>query len=452
MRNTHAILAALLLGACATTSAPKATKSSAGQVREVLPFLHDDYESALALAKERGVPLFVDAWAPWCHTCRSMNETVFTDQRLATVADRFVWLSIDTEKAQNAGFLERHPQQVWPTLLVIDPKSERAVLRWLGSGTVEQLEALLADGERAARGGATGADALLARADRLYAEGKASESAEVLEEALREAPAGWPRRSRAVESLLMAKAFGGEDDAGCAKTALAELQQLRRSPSWANVAALGLYCALEAPQSTAWREEVIEPLEGRVREALGPPRIAMAVDDRSGLYDALASARQAAGDEAGAKAVAGEWLAFLEDEAARASTPQERTVYDAHRMVAALILGEPERVLGALQESERDLPGDYNPPARLAVIYLQLGRLDEALAASDRALAKVYGPRKVRVLNDRGDILVKRGAAEGARAAYQEALTLGESLPASQQPRRELERSRSRLASLPAPR
>jgi hypothetical protein len=30
-----------------------------------LPFVHDDYPRALADARRRGVPLVVDAWAPW---------------------------------------------------------------------------------------------------------------------------------------------------------------------------------------------------------------------------------------------------------------------------------------------------------------------------------------------------------------------------------------------------
>jgi hypothetical protein len=30
-----------------------------------LPFIEDDYPKALALARERSLPLFVDAWAPW---------------------------------------------------------------------------------------------------------------------------------------------------------------------------------------------------------------------------------------------------------------------------------------------------------------------------------------------------------------------------------------------------
>lgn len=30
-----------------------------------LPFIHDDYPRALAEAKQRNVPIFVECWAPW---------------------------------------------------------------------------------------------------------------------------------------------------------------------------------------------------------------------------------------------------------------------------------------------------------------------------------------------------------------------------------------------------
>lgn len=32
---------------------------------KVLPFIQDDYAGALAKARERKLPLFIEAWAPW---------------------------------------------------------------------------------------------------------------------------------------------------------------------------------------------------------------------------------------------------------------------------------------------------------------------------------------------------------------------------------------------------
>ena len=33
--------------------------------KEVLPFIDNDYSKAIAQAKKRNVPIFVEAWAPW---------------------------------------------------------------------------------------------------------------------------------------------------------------------------------------------------------------------------------------------------------------------------------------------------------------------------------------------------------------------------------------------------
>jgi len=317
------LLSLLPLVACVSSSAT-VRQSPATDARQ-LTFIHDDYPRALAEARETGRPLFIDFWAPWCHTCRSMNANVFPDARLAPLGERFVFLSVDTEKPENAAVVERFPLSAWPTLLVVEPQEERAVLRWLGSATVEQLGALLEDGARAVKGGAEGADALLARADRLYAEGDAQGAVTLLAQVLAEAPADWSRRSRAVESSLMALALGKDaDPEACARLAVTELERLPRSASWANVSAWGLGCALEVPDSAEWRAHIVGPLETRVKEALGEPRIDMAGDDRSGLYAVWLGARQAAKDEPGARAVAMEWLTFLERVRAEAPNADAR--------------------------------------------------------------------------------------------------------------------------------
>jgi len=362
-----------------------------------------------------------------------MRAFVFTDRSLTRHAGRFVWLEIDTEKKQNAALRKKLGVPALPTYFILDPADEQVALRWVGGFTVAQLGRLLDDGAAAVRGeaGGSGADSALARADRLYGEGRDSLAALAYREALTEAPADWPQYPRVIEALLFAL-DRGEGYAAEVELAREAYPRLKGTPSGANVAGSGLGAALSLPDSLAERKALVTEFEGRVREVLADTALSIAGDDRSGLYMAVLDARQDAKDEAGAKRVATEWAAFLDGAAARAKTPEQRTVFDSHRLSAYRELGQPERAIPMLKASERDLPGDYNPPARLAVAYLWMKRWDEALAASDRALAKAYGPRKLGIYSTRADIFSGRGDREAARRTLEEAIAYADSLPPEQ--------------------
>jgi thiol-disulfide isomerase/thioredoxin len=406
MRTAPLLL--LLLASCATLPAPPPLPAE-----PPLPFIEDDLPLALRLAKERGKPVFVDAWAPWCHSCRSLRELVLKDPALARHADRFVWLSVDTEREVNTAFLQRYPVESWPTLFVLAPSSGDPVLTWVGTATVPQLERLFDDAERALSAGGEGLEAELAAADRAAAAGDKAAAAATLAKLLHVAPPEWPRRGRALESLTTAL-YGLADHERCAQAARVHAPGLQRGPSFANSVAMGLACAGSAPRETAWRAETVRELEPLGWQAVSLPTVL--ADDRSGLYEMLCELRAEAGDAAGAHNCAASWLAFLEREAAATCTPSERAVFDAHRVLAALALGEPQRAVPALLQSEKDLPGDYNAPARLALLYRAQKRYVDAIAASDRALATVYGPRKFGVMEQKAKTLAESGDAAGARA------------------------------------
>jgi len=146
------------------------------------------------------------------------------------------------------------------------------------------------------------------------------------------------------------------------------------------------------------------------------------------------SARQDAKDEAGAKAAADAWVTFLLSARARDTTADQRTASDGHLVSAALAAGEPERAVPALQASERDVPGDYNPPVRLAALYNAMKRYDDAQAAAKRSLAKAYGPRKLRVYSTLADAQIGAGDVAAARATLDEGIAYGEALPEGQKP------------------
>ncbi|HEX8950376.1 MAG TPA: tetratricopeptide repeat protein [Polyangia bacterium] len=356
-----------------------------------------------------------------------MRAYVLTDASLKQQAGRFVWLSIDTEKEKNAAFLAKYPIEVWPTLMVVDAAHEQAVLRWPGSVNAAQLVKLLDDGERAARGGGDAAAGLaaLARADRLDAEGKKREAAAAYRAALPGLPAD--KRPRAIESLLAALMMAHDAD-GCAQAGVELVPAMPRGPSFANAVSIALGCAGEEKGDARARSlATLEPLGDEAVKLPG-----LLADDRSGLYETMVDLRGQAGDGAGKKALAARWLGFLEGEAARASAPEQRAAFDPHRVAAALALGEPLRAEAALKQSERDLPADYNPPARLASVYRAAGRYDDALAEVERALGKVYGPRALRLYDLKADVQLKKGDRAGAKKTLEQALAIARALPVEQ--------------------
>lgn len=360
-----------------------------------------------------------------------MRAFVFTDDSLARQAGRFVWLSIDTENATNAEFLRKYPVDVWPSLFVIDPATETAAMRWVGGATVVQLASILDDGERAVRAAHGGFEEELARADKLYAAGKNAEAAKAYRAAIAHAPRGWTRYGRTVESLLFAL-DQSNDKAGCVQTAREAFPRVRHTPSAVNVAGSGLGCALDLPAGYADRAAIVAGFERDVRDVMADPSIRMSGDDRSGLYQTLIAAREDAKDAEGQKRLTREWSERLDADAARAETAEQRASFDSHRLSAYIALGEPQRAIPMLERSARDLPDDYNPPAREALAYKEMGKWDEALAASDRALAKAYGPRRLGILRTRADIYAGKKDWASAKKALEQAITEAEALPEGQ--------------------
>ncbi len=65
MNAVRTISVLLLLSSSAQlVHAAAATVPKSGSVKR-LPFVDDDYARAIRDARERGVPVFVEAWAPW---------------------------------------------------------------------------------------------------------------------------------------------------------------------------------------------------------------------------------------------------------------------------------------------------------------------------------------------------------------------------------------------------
>lgn len=376
-----------------------------------------------------------------------MRAYVFTDASLSKQAGQFVWLEIDTENAKNAAIQKRLKVSALPTFFVLDPATERVAIRWVGGMTLPQLHAMLAGGKDAISGGKSGLEAQVALADSLYGEENNAGAAKAYEATLAAAPPDWPQRARALDALMFSLSQTDQHDR-VVKLAMDESPRAGRTTSGFSIAASGLGSALELPKENPQRAAAIARFEPLLASMVRDPSITLAADDRSGGYIELLDARDAAADSAGKMKIAEEWATFLEEEAAKAKSPDQRAVFDPHRLSAYLELKQPERALPMLEASEKDFPDDYNPPQRLAITLVALKRYDEALVASDRAMKKAYGPRKLRLYATRTDAYLGRGDSTSARSTVEDAIRHAEALPDGQRSESSITSLKKRLASI----
>lgn len=401
--------------------------------------IEDDYARALATAKKSKKLLFVDAWAPWCHTCVFMREHVLNQPAFAAFEREIVFAAIDTEKAGAAPFLDRFPVNTWPTLFFIDPSTEALVFKWIGSADAAQMKALL----EAART----KDTPVRDADALLAQGRSKDAADAY---LRSVKAlSGSSSARATLSMLSALSAAGQSEL-CARTAAEHVTTLTTPADRVNALTWGLSCALALDAAAADRARLVDELAAQARAALTSTGVL--ADDLSGLYELLVEERHGARDDAGARRTAADWLAFLEKEAAKARTPAARAVFDPHRLSAAIASRQVERVVATLQLSERQLPADFNPPARLALARKELGQLDLALEDIGRALKKNQGgPRRLRLFEIQASLFGAKGDVANQIRALEEGIAYGAALPASQRPTGRLTALQQQLAAVRTP-
>lgn len=415
-----------------------------------LRFIEDNWQAALACAKQEKKAIVLDLWAPWCHTCLSMQTAVFTDKSFEADANKFVFAALDTDRDGNAAAVAKFPPSAWPTFYVIGP-DEQVLARFVGGASIAQFHAFMDNGLKAMAGGAVGADAHLLAAERHLQAKQLEDAARELAAALKDAPKEWPRRSDALTSLISARRKSG-DIAGCLSLAEDSMDDTGSAASASDFLVDAMGCAAEREKAEAPRvKKLRERAVARWQKLLADSAAPLSVDDRS---DAMANLREtldALGNKDEAKKIAEAQRALLDDAAAKAPTPLAASTYNWPRAEVYVYLGRPLDLVPALEKSVKDLPKDYDPPARLGWIYLKGGKLDEAAKYTDQAIALVYGPRKARVLMQRADIAAKAGDKAAERKFREQVVKTYEALPATQVPKDGLAKAKQALADLDKP-
>ena len=416
-----------------------------------ITFIKDDVDGAFARARSEKKALFVDAWAEWCHTCLSMQHYVFVEPSLKPLENRIVFLALDTEREENAKFLERYQVNVWPTLFMIDPGSGKVAGYWPGAASLAELRNFL-DGSLEvidALGQAALAPdsplALLVEAKAATAANDPKKASTLFERALEKAPRDWPRRNEALYGLISAYARAGNAEK-CVGLGLRHSAEVTGAALPVDFVSTVFECSQGIKNPARQREVRTSALE-RLRALTTNPPADASVDDRADALDKLSSVLFALGDQRGAREAQERRLALMETAARAATSPEAAATHDYGRANAYVALGRPEEAIRMLEERERQLPESYDPPGRLARVLARLKRWPEALNAVNRALKNAYGPRRLGYLELKADIQRGMGDRAGELKTLEELVAGHQELSAGQAKKGGLDAARKRLAA-----
>jgi len=447
------VAVSLSLAACQKAAAPQPSASAepapapAAAPAPKAAFAHvESFDEGMAKAKAEGKAVLVDAWAPWCHTCLSMQNYVLTDPSLAALADRVVLVELDTDKPENAPFLEKYQVNVWPTFFVIEPNSGDATGLWPGSASATEFRGFIQDGLAAIE--AKNADpnspeALAATAKAKQAKGDYAGAAKAYEQVVAKAPADWPRRSEAIYGWVFSLQHA-DDDAACVTVGRKYLPEVKGAAIPGDYAGTLLDCAGEAKEGEAKLAHA--EAVARLKEFTANPPADASADDRADAFNILSSALADEGDEAGAKAAQEQRLAVLEKAAAGIEDPLLAQTFDYQRAQAYVALDRGDEAVKMLEAREKELPNSYEPPARLASALSKMEKLPEALVAVDRAIAKSYGPRQLLYVKQKADIQGRMGDHKAQVETLKQEVAGYEALAKGQQRPEGLQDAKKRLA------
>ncbi|MDP2341382.1 MAG: thioredoxin family protein [Deltaproteobacteria bacterium] len=413
-------------------------------------FLHDEIDAAFAEAKRTNKLVFVDAWAPWCHTCLSMQRDVLSSPALVAWQDRVVFAAVDTDKPGSSSFAARFPMRVWPTFFAIDPHTEQVLALHGGSLSLPELTAFL-EAAQATRDPAKASDprlkALLAGHQASSQKNHAAAAAFYVDAAGLDGPPP-ARQSEAILGAIRAYAAAKDDDA-CIAFGLKVLPQVRMSGASSDVVGYLTSCADRLKEGDPRKAEVLTIARARLEELAKHPQPGASVDDHADTLAILADVADAQKDKAAHDDAHVRRLALLEADANSRTNVDDARVHDYARMNSYLALGRGDDAVTLLRTRTTQLPTSYEAWARLASALHQLKRDDEARPAALKAIEHSYGPRRLRYRTLLADIEAARKDPAGERQAVQALVDDADQLPPGQRDEAAVVAAKARLAALP---
>ena len=105
-----------------------------------IAFKKVEWKEILKEAKEQNKLIFFDAYTSWCAPCLRLQNNVFPNPELGEFFNKnFINVKFDMERGEGVKLSRKYGIQVYPTLLFINPITEKVVQHAIGYKTPDQL-------------------------------------------------------------------------------------------------------------------------------------------------------------------------------------------------------------------------------------------------------------------------------------------------------------------------
>jgi thioredoxin-related protein len=86
-------------------------------------FYSGSYDNLIREAKRQKKAILLDFWAGWCAPCQKLDRETFADKELAAYLNQnFIVYKVDIDTFDGMEIVDRFAVDVFPTILVFDPK------------------------------------------------------------------------------------------------------------------------------------------------------------------------------------------------------------------------------------------------------------------------------------------------------------------------------------------
>jgi len=113
--------------------------SVAGQNNEGINFRTASFDEAIALSKSEKKPIFLHAFASWCHYCEYMTDSVYSKKEIGDFYNRnFICIRMDMEK-EGRELNKKLKVRTFPTLVYFDYRDIVMMHRIAGKRSAEEV-------------------------------------------------------------------------------------------------------------------------------------------------------------------------------------------------------------------------------------------------------------------------------------------------------------------------